>query len=472
MSEAAALDLTYEPLIEVSALLRARRISAVELTQLALSRAARLNPELNAFITIMREDALSSAASVDRLRASGADLGPLAGIPVGVKDNFATAGVRTTAGSRVLAGWVPTEDAEVVRRLREAHAIIVGKTNLTEFARSVVHPDFGEARNPWDRARSCSASSSGSACAVAAGVTYAALGSDTGGSVRLPAAACGVVGLKPTWGLVSRIGLVPDIVTHDHVGPLTRSVTDAALLLQVLAGYDPRDPGSAQTKPVDYLATLKDGVRGLTIGVPKRQESEAIDDQMASAYEVALRVFEGEGARLVPVDVPDYLTLRKISMTIGGPETAAAHREWIRSRGDDYSEATRMIVRSGEFVPASAYVHALKLRLRMQAAYDQVLRQVDVIAAPVIPFPAWRIGDVTIELGGQREDIMMSNARYSPAFAVTGHPALAIPSGFSHEGLPLAFQLAGARFDDATVLRAAFAYERATPWHDRHPALS
>jgi aspartyl-tRNA(Asn)/glutamyl-tRNA(Gln) amidotransferase subunit A len=470
-SSTQSVDVDYGSVVDLSSALAARELSTVELIRHVLDRIDRYNRELNAFITVLHEQALADAARVDKLRASGAALGPLAGVPVAVKDNLATAGIRTTAGSRVLSQFVPADDAEVVKRLRHANAIIVGKTNLTEFARAGVHPDFGEVRNPWDRARSCSASSSGSACAVAAGLVCVALGSDTGGSIRLPAAACGVVGIKPTWGLVSRIGLVPDIVTHDHVGPLARTVRDAAIMLGVLAGHDERDPASEAAPAQDYLIALEAGVRGIRIGVPRRQPSDAIDDEMLEAYEGALHALEQLGARLVPVDVPNYLVMRMISMTIGGPETAATHREWMQERSADYSDDVRMLVRAGEFVPATAYVRALRLRKEMRDAYDDLLRDVNVIASPVIPFAAWRIGDRTIKLNGKSEDVMMSNARYSPAFAVTGHPAVSIPSGFSRLGLPLAFQIAGPRFDDALVLRVAFAYEHETEWHTRHPVM-
>ena len=464
-------DLAFAPITALAPRIAARELTSTALTRLLLDRIARLNPTLNGFITVTAAAALAQAAHCDRLLDSGLYSGPLHGIPVAIKDNMATRGVRTTAASRILADLVPDTDATVVQRLRQAGAVILGKTNLYEFAFGGVHDDYGETRNPWDLGRTCSASSSGPACVVAAGLACASLGSDTGGSVRLPAAACGVVGLKPTYGLVSRAGVVPAGYSLDHVGPLARSVADAALVLNAIAGPDARDPAGTRHPAPDATAALERGVRGLRIGVPAMQASERIEPQMRAACDAAIAVLEGAGAQLVAVTLPEHLLSRTIMWAIASCELAESHRDWLRTRAADYSPVVRALVRQGAFLPAVEYVHAQRVRQKLVADYREVMRHVDVLALPVVPFPAWPVGAETVTIAGETEDLMGSLTRYCPPFNITGQPAISVPCGFDRDGLPLAVQIAGRWHDDATVLRVAHAYEAATDWQQRRPTL-
>lgn len=464
-------DLAFASLDDVGRRIRAKQLTSVALTRLMLDRIARLNPRLNCFITVCADAAQRQAAALDRLLEAGVDLGPLHGIPVAIKDNIATAGVRTTGGSRILAEWVPTEDATVVQRLKQAGAVILGKTNLYEFAYGGVHDDYGETRNPWHLDRTCSASSSGPACVVAAGLAYASLGTDTGGSVRLPAAACGLVGQKPTYGLVSRAGVLPAGYSLDHVGPFARSVRDAALVLNAIAGPDARDPAGTRRPAPDATADLQCGIHGLAVGVPSVQPNELIGPEMRAAYRAALAVLEQAGARLVELELPDHLLSRTAMWAISASELAESHRAWLRTRPHDYSPTVRGLIRQGAFLPAVEYVHAQRVRQKIIAEYEAAMRRVDVIAMPVVPFPAWPVGAEEVTVEGVTENLMGSLTRYCPPFNITGQPAIAVPSGFDRDGLPLGFQIAGRWHDETTVFRVAHAYEQATEWHRRRPGL-
>lgn len=465
-------DTAFAPLTEVARQLRAGDMTSAKLTQLILDRIERLNPTLNCYITVCREAALEQAEGLDRLLAAGVDLGPLHGIPVGIKDNMETAGVRTTGGSRILKDWVPEADASVVRRTKQAGGVILGKLTLYEFAYGGWHDDYGpETRNPWDVSRSCSASSNGPACAVAAGLAYASLGTDTGGSVRLPAAACGLVGVKATYGLVSRAGVLPGGYSLDHVGPLARTVADSAAYLQAIAGPDERDAAGTRMPPMDYLADLERGIRGLRIGVPKLQPSELIDSEMREAFDAALETLRQEGAQLVEIDVPDHLLSRTCMWAISASELAESHRDWLKTRADDYSPTVRGLIKQGAFLPATEYVRAQRVRQKIIKAYEEIMNEVELIAMPVVPFPGWTIGSEEITISGTTEGLMGALTRYCPPFNMTGMPAVAVPNGFNRDGLPLGFQIAGRLFDDATVLRAARAYERVTEWHRRRPPI-
>ncbi len=472
MADGAATDLSYRSLSDVAALISRREVSSKEVTRLTLERIERLNPQLNAFITVLPDEALEQAAAADDQLARGNRIGSLQGVPVALKDNIATAGIRTTAASDVLADWVPERDATVVARLKRAGAVIVGKLNLYELAFGDVNERYGECINPWNHTRCCSASSSGPACAVAAGLAYGSLGSDTGGSVRLPAAACGVIGLKPTYGLVSRAGVVPGSYSLDHVGPLARTVLDIAMLMGAVAGHDADDPASVRAMPPDFEGDLDAGLGGLVVGVPRRQSTEVIDTAMADAYMAAIATLQREGAVLKEVELPDHLLSRTVASVIAGPEIAEAHRKSLRERPDDYSPALTRTVLKGEFIPATEYVHAQRVRQVIRSTYTDVMKTVDVLAMPVVSFPAWEVGAQTVTINGRdTEDLNEALIRYCTPANVTGQPAVSLPTGFDQSGLPLAFQLVGRWLDDGTVLRAARAYERATDWHTRRPAL-
>jgi len=464
-------DLCFASLSALAAQIAARRVSAVEVTRAVLARIERVGGALNCYITVNAEQALAQARALDALHAAGTSLGPLHGVPIALKDNIQTAGLRTTVGSEIYADWVPDADATVAARLRSAGAILIGKNNLYEFAFGAPHPRYGPVHNPWDTARSCAGSSSGSGSAVAAGLAYGALGTDTGGSVRLPAAYCGVVGLKPTYGRVSRAGVVPVSYNLDHVGPLTRGVRDAALVLAAIAGPDPADRTTSAAPLADYTAGLERGVRGLRLGVARRQADERMDRAVEEAAEQASRVLERAGAQLHAVDLPSYQHARAIMWGVSAVEGAEWHREHLRTRAADYHPVVRTNFEVGDFVPAVEYVHMQRVRQVMIDQMSALLREVDAILMPTTATPAHPIGAATVSVAGEAEPVLAALTRYTPLANVTGQPAVAVPCGFTDTGLPLSFQLLGRPFDEATVLRVARAYERETAWAARRPPL-
>jgi aspartyl-tRNA(Asn)/glutamyl-tRNA(Gln) amidotransferase subunit A len=464
-------ELCFASLSATAERIRARQLSALEVMRAVLDRTERVGGALNCYITLLGEQALAQADALDRLQASGTYLGPLHGVPVALKDNIQTAGVRTTVGSSILADWVPAEDATVTSRLKSAGAVLIGKNNLYEFAFGAPHPDYGPVHNPWDAARSCAGSSNGSGCAVAAGLAYASLGTDTGGSIRLPGAYCGIVGLKATYGRVSRAGVVPVSYNLDHVGPLTRTVRDAALVLASIAGQDPGDPSTAAVSVADYTAGLEQGVRGLRLGVPRRQAGERLDDEVQAAVESAYRTLERAGATLSEVDLPSYEHARTIMWAVGAVEGAEWHRTYLRTRAAEYHPVVRTSFEVGEFVPAVEYVHMQRVRQVMINQMAEILREVDAILTPTAATPAHPIGAPTVVVGGREEKVLAALTRYTPLANVTGQPAVALPCGFTSAGLPISFQVLGRHYDEARMLRVARAYERETDWGSRRPPV-
>jgi aspartyl-tRNA(Asn)/glutamyl-tRNA(Gln) amidotransferase subunit A len=472
VEQALTRDLPLQSLTEISRLIKGKEISPVELTAAMLDRVDHLNSKLNCYITVLHDEAMRQAEALERLMLSGVWLGPMHGVPVALKDNIATSEVRTTAGSRILADWIPHTDATVAARLKAGGAILLGKLSMYEFAFGGWHPDYGETHNPWDISRCCAASSSGSACAVAASLAFGSMGTDTGGSVRIPAAVCGIYGFKPTYGLVSRAGVVPGSYNLDHVGPLGRTVRDVAVQLGVVAGFDDRDPASVYAPVTDYQGTLELGAKGVQIGVPKPQEGEIIDPEMRAAVEGALRTLEDEGAVLVEVELPNHLDARTVMWAISAAEVAEYHRPYVRTRRHEYSDDVGRRILVGEFLPATEYVHAQRVRQKIRAEYERVMAQVDVIALPIVPLPAWKIGEEIVKIDTLEENVMAAMTRYAPPSNLTGQPALTVPCGFNRLGLPLAFQIVGRLLDDAKVLRVGRAYERVTDWHRRRPPIA
>ncbi|MDR7482446.1 MAG: amidase [Armatimonadota bacterium] len=464
-------DLCTRPLTEVAELVRRREVSPTEVTGALLDRVARLGPTLNCYISVLGELAWQRAREAEELLARGTYLGPLHGIPLSLKDNIATAGVRTTAGSPILADWVPQTSATVADRLAAAGGVLLAKANLYEFAYGAPHPAYGPTRNPWNRDRTCGGSSSGSAAAVAAGLCYGSLGTDTGGSVRIPAAFCGVVGLKPTYGRVSRAGVVPVGYNLDHVGPIARTVRDAAVLLGVIAGPDPADP-TAVTLPVpDYAADLDEGVRGLRVGILRPQSSERIEPEVRAIVGRAYGVIEREGATLSEVALPDLAQARTVMWTISAAEAAEYHRPYLRTRASDYHPVVRSLLETGEFILAADYVRAQRVRQRMALDVRSAMAGVDAVVLPALPVPAYPIGQRTMRVGGEEEDVLSIITRYTALFNLTGHPAIVLPCGFTSEGLPVGVQIVGHPFQEARLLRIAYAYEQAAGLHLRRPPL-
>jgi aspartyl-tRNA(Asn)/glutamyl-tRNA(Gln) amidotransferase subunit A len=467
-----ASDPTQLTLAEASRAIAAGDLSPATLTEAYLDRIAALDGELHSYVLVLRQEALAAA----RACAAGSGRGLLHGIPIGLKDIYQTRGIRTTAGSRRYLDHVPEDDAEAWVRLRGAGAILLGKQETHEFA--IGGPDFSlpfqPARNPWNTAHYPSGSSSGSAVAVAAGLCAAAMGSDTGGSIRGPAAYNGIVGLKPTYGRVSRRGVFPLSYTLDHCGPLTRTVEDCAIMLQALAGHDPADPASAEEPVPDYRAALATRLDGMTIGVIRHfHERDAVADFGAesapsaaygAAFDAACRTLAGLGARLVDLKLSpliDYLDANRLIMVA---EAYALHEKDFRDRPQDFGHHMFARIALGAFLSAADYVEATRQRRELCVEFARALAGVDVAISANATGPAPRIDQ--LPFWG-----VFERASYTAPYNLTGSPALSVPIGFEN-GLPLAFQIAGKPFDEAAVLRVGHAFEKATEFHRRRPALA
>ena len=464
-------DLTTLSLQEASARVRARRLSPVDLTQQCLARIERLNPVLNAFITVTADSAMADARNAEAEIRSGHWRGPLHGMPIALKDLFDTAGVRTTAGSAVYGNRVPAEDAAVVRRLKDAGAVVLGKTNMHEFAYGTTSAvsAFGAVHNPWDTSRIAGGSSGGSAAAVAAGLCFAALGSDTAGSIRQPAALCGIVGLKPTYGLVSARGVTPLAWTFDHVGPLTRTVADAALVLQAVAGYDPLDIGSRMIPVPDYTAGLRDTVAAVRVGIPRALLFSDLDMETEQAVNEALRVLERITAGLRDLALPgDTQRLIDLRGTVRSGEAYAFHAEFVDRSPDLYQPETLARLRADADVKTPAYIRARREVDVIRRSSGEAFATVDVIVTPTVAVQPSLLADIGDDVRASMA-VTTRTTRNTAPFNLYGWPAISVPCGFTREGLPIGLQIAGPPGADATVLRLAHAYEQATRWHTRHP---
>lgn len=455
-------------ILEISEQIRTSAISPVELTQACLIRIEALNPTLNAFITVLPDSALAEAKRAEQEIQSGRWRGPLHGIPIGLKDLIDTAGVRTTAASGVFRDRIPDQDADVVCRLRDAGAVILGKQNLHEFAYggSSIISYFGEVRNAWNPKYIAGGSSGGSATAVAAGLCYGAIGTDTAGSIREPAAACGVVGIKPSYGRVSARGVIPLSVSLDHVGPICVTVADAAIMLQVIAGYDGRDPASIEVAVDDYFGALASTNAQLRVGIPRQFFYDDLDPEVAKAIEEALQVLTGMVAETREV-FPKIPTDRSLQAA----ESYAYHAEMIGKYADVYQPETLRRIRSGEKVSAEQYGE-LKQQLE-QARRDarDLFRGIDVLVTPTTPIPAPGIAELT----ENRENLRPTELRLlrnTRPFNVWGLPAISVPCGFTDAGLPIGLQIAGPHWGEGVILSLAYAYEQATQWHRRTPHIS
>jgi aspartyl-tRNA(Asn)/glutamyl-tRNA(Gln) amidotransferase subunit A len=457
-------EINPNPTIAALALrLRRKEMSPVEITRACLERIERLNPALNAFITVMAESALAEARAAEAEIGRGEWRGPLHGIPIALKDLIDTAGVRTTAASALYKDRIPGEDAEVVRKLRQAGAVIVGKNNLHEFAYggSSLVSYFGDCHNPWDVSRIAGGSSGGSATAVAAGLALAAIGTDTAGSIREPAALCGCVGLKPTYGRVSSRGVIPLSSSLDHVGPITATVEDAAIVLQAIAGYDAGDIASVDISAVDYVSAVRGGPKALRVGVLRGYFFDDLDSEVESAVERALREIQALVSEIkeVHVEVPTDRTLQ-------AAESFAYHAGNVARSPELYQAETLRRIRTGEKVSAADYIvrrHELEMARRN---IGMVFAEVDLLVTPTMPMPAPAIADLkaTGEALRPAELKLLRNTR---PFNVWGLPAISVPCGFTRGGLPIGLQIAGPQWREDLVLRLAYAYERATEWQGR-----
>jgi aspartyl-tRNA(Asn)/glutamyl-tRNA(Gln) amidotransferase subunit A len=469
-------DSAFEGIAQLASKLQDRDVSSVDLVRQALDRARGLDQALNSFITLIPDAALDQAKRMDAEIASGHYRGPLHGVPISIKDHIDTAGIRTTAGAKSRVTNVPTTDAVVVKRLKAAGAVIIGKANMNKFAdgESGDNPDFGKIRNPWNREYSPGGSSSGSGAQVAAGIVPLSVGTDNGGSVRIPAALCGVVGLKPTHGRISLEGIFPRLYTLDHPGPLTRSVEDCAIALQVLAGHDPGDTTTARRPVPDYRANLRAGLKGVAIGVDHSYVSVGQPDVLA-AFSAALNTLRGLGASIVDVTLPPYEQLLAVGNTIASCEYAVAAAHLFHDHPGDFDAAvppaaSSADIKAGALIPAVDYIRATQQRRVLQAAYAQATRDTTVVIAPTYPLAGRPFGPYPRV---QNREFTANDAiRYTFSFDLLGLPAVSVPCGFSHDGFPVGLQFIGRAFDEATVLRAAYAYEQGTTWHTRHPVLA
>lgn len=443
---------------------RDRTLSPVEAVRAVLDRIDLHGRRLNAFITALEAAAMAQAHVAEAAFASGGEHGPLFGVPISLKDSIDTAGIRTTAASRIWRDHIPSQTATVAQRLADAGAILLGKCNMLEFAYGIVHPDYGQCTNPWDIGRTSGGSSSGSAASVAAGMGWASIGTDTGGSIRIPASYCGIVGLKPTYGLVSVHGVFPLSRALDHVGPLTRTVEDAALVLQAIAGHDPHDPTSLTATPPDYRAALTGDVRGLRLGV-LTQHMSALRPGVGEAVEAAIGELERAGMQVQRVTIPLLEQADSALIDAIMPEATLVHQAWLRERPDEYAAQTRAQLEQGQQISAVAYLQAHDYRSGLRQALIAALRDVDVLISPTVP---WEAPAEDPAVGG---DDGAAESRFTGPYNLTGLPAISLPCGFGPYGLPLGMQLIGPPLGEALLLKVAHAYEQRVGWVGRHPAL-
>jgi aspartyl-tRNA(Asn)/glutamyl-tRNA(Gln) amidotransferase subunit A len=460
------MDLHFLTIAEASRLIAAKELSPVELTEAYLARIAAFDSQLDSFVTLTAERARAEAKAAEAVIAKDGPIGPLHGIPYCLKDIFDTAGIRTTAMSKLLADNVPVRDSACGEKLAAAGGVLLGKNATWEFAHGGPSWDvlFPPARNPWNREHSPAGSSSGSGAAVAAGFAPATMGSDTGGSIRGPAAANGIAGLKPTYGLVSRRGVIPNCFSHDHAGPLAWTSEDVAILMQIIAGHDPEDPGSADVAVPDYRAALTGDLKGLVIGVPWGWFEELpLSAATAQAFDAALDVCKALGAEVRPVSLPalkDYDYSKKV---IAVSELFSIHANDLRTRPELFGDSLRYRIIAGGLVRAEEYILAMRARTDLARAMQRVMASVDLMMLPTQE-PAGKLEPIAPES-------LFTRTSFTTPFNVGGNPALSVCSGYAENGLPCSLQILGRLFDDATVLRAGDAYEKATPWRAKRPVL-
>ena len=455
----------FSTISEIASLIRSKKLSSLKLTKLMLERIEKFNKKLNAFITVTSDLAIEQAQRADQELGSGHDRGPLHGIPIAIKDLIATKGIRTTAGSKYHENWIPDEDATVVKRFTDAGAVILGKTGLDELAwgTTSVNPFFGAISNPWKLDYHPGGSSGGSAAAVAAGLAYAALGTDTGCSVRQPAHCCGIVGHKPTFGLVSKSGVIPLVHSMDHVGPLTRSVRDAALVLHAIAGPDINDPYSVDRLVDNYLENLTFLNKGTVIGVPRRFFFAGGDPEVVRLVERALDAFNYLDGNLVDVDLPDVEAAFKAANVIF-VETLDAHEKAWRENPGSFSDSLKKSFEAVSKWSAVEYAAAQNFRQKFRRQVTAVMNQCDVLVMPTSTVVAAPIKE-------EPQDHAKERWKNASIFNLTGQPSISVPCGFTQAGLPVGLMITGKMFEDAKVLQFAYAFEQATHWHQQHPPL-
>ena len=458
---------------DLGRLYRSGAASPVEVVRETLRRIERLDPGINSFVTVTAGPAMEQARRAEKEIGAGRWRGPLHGVPYAAKDILDTRGIRTTIGSKSMAGNVPGQDAAVIERLGRAGAVLIGKAGLHEWAYGITSTNqhFGPVGNPWNRNRIPGGSSGGSAAAVAAGLCPFSIGSDTGGSIRIPAALCGIAGLKPTFGRISREGAFPLGHTLDTLGPFGTSVRDTALSYAAMAGHDPRDPVSSD-EPVsspELGADLR--LDGTSIGIPDRFFFDGLVEEVETAVRGALRVLEDLGAEVKQVAMPDFEHANSLHRLILLAEATSVHRARLEERRQDFGDDVRALLDQGRFVLATDYLDAQRARRGFCEAFDAVFETVDALVAPSIPIPTARIGELTISVGGEPENVRLATTRNIRAINLTGLPVLAVPCGFHGDGMPIGLQIVGPKYREDRILRIGHAYEQATGWHAELPPM-
>ena len=467
-------DLTHLTLCDVADAIRSRKHSAVEVMEATLARIDRLQPVVNAFIGLDGDAAMDAARAADETLSNGGDVPPLHGVPMAHKDLLYRKGRISTCGSKLRRNVTADVTATALERLDAAGAIEVGTLNMAEFAASGTghNEHFGDCRNPWNTDHIPGGSSSGSGAAVAARLVPGSLGSDTGGSVRIPAGLCGITGIKPTDGRVSRYGVMPRSWTSDTLGPMARTARDVARMMSVVAGYDSRDPQSSNASVPDYEQDLGNSLKGLRIGIPANYYNEDVDDDVTAAIDDSCQVFQHLGAELIEVTVPDPGLTMRLGQLILAAEAAALHEKWLAERPDDYQIAVRAPMEPGFFIPATRYIEALRLRGPLLNEFlDKVLEQADVLHLPTGPMPAPTLADADPASTESAERTMGLFPKFTRTISYLGLPAISVPGGFAGNGLPIGFQLAGRPFAEAQLLNVAHMYQCETDWHERAPDL-
>lgn len=462
-------DLRRLTLRQVAADIRNGKTGPVEITRLLLEQIRRTDEELKAYVTVCEQSVVRLAEAAEVRIKAGHDLGVLHGLPISVKDLFETEGVRTTCGSKLMQNYIPETDCTVVKRLKLMGATLLGKTNTHEFALGGITPPT---RNPWSLKHIPGGSSGGSAAAIAACSALAATGSDTGGSIRIPASFCGVVGLKPTYGRVSRAGIFPESWSLDHAGPITRRVEDAAVLLNVIAGRDELDPTSSDRPVPDYLESLNDEISGVRVGVPRNYFYERCNKEVDAAVRKSINVLEELGCRTVEFEFPRVQEIMAAYTTLDSCEASAYHQRSIADRPMDFQPDVRLLLEQGLFIPATYYIQALRIRAAIFRDIMDLFKKFDVMVTPSEPIVAPEVGQQSVGFDGGEETVDNAIVRYLAPFNLTGLPALSIPCGMSSNGLPIGMQVIGKAFDETTVLRVGNAYEQTTDWHTRFPEIA
>jgi aspartyl-tRNA(Asn)/glutamyl-tRNA(Gln) amidotransferase subunit A len=461
-------------LTSVAKAIAEKRVSSREVTKSCLDRIAQWQPRLNAFMAIEAEDALTAADAADAALAKGNSGGALHGVPLAHKDMYYDKGKVVTCGSKIRRDFVATTTSTALQRLKDAGTVRLGSLQMVEFAYGPTghNPHYGAVRNPWNVDHITGGSSSGSGSAVAARLTFAALGSDTGGSIRMPAHFCGVTGLKTTVGRISRAGAMPLSWSLDTVGPLAQSVEDCALLVGLMSGADPADPTTSSLPVPDYMAAAKQSIKGLRIGVPTAFYVDDLDSEVAGVLDETLAVLRKEGAEIVQVELPDQRQLTAACQFVLATEAAAFHKRWMIERPQDYGAQVLMRLQNGFAIPAVSYLEAMRFRGPALAAYLAAVEGTDAVIAPVAPMPAPTIAESDVGNSNDAEAVIQRVTRFTRPINYLGLPSLSIPTGFTKTGLPVGMQVIGRSFDEAMLIRIGSAFQRATDFHQRVPKLS